>query len=148
MRPLASRRGRSRACIRVTGRDPNLTEQTHCKSILIVEDDDDIRNALQELLETEGFGVWTAGDGQEALDKLRELPTPCLILLDLMMPVMNGHEFLEVKSSQVKLAPIPVVVVSAVADRTKVPTDHVKEFVKKPIDLDLLLRVVQQYCRP
>jgi CheY-like chemotaxis protein len=117
-----------------------------CKPVLVVEDDDDIRNALQDILITEGYTVFCANNGQEGVDILKKMECPGLILLDLMMPVMNGWEFITVKDKDVQLAPIPVVVVSAVADRGK-PV-HARGFIKKPINLDVLLKVVSQYCNP
>src|SRR6187549_1262395 len=85
--------------------------------ILVVEDDTDIRESLVEVLEDEGFGVRAAADGRQALDVLRaERPLPDLILLDLMMPVMNGFQFREQQLSDAAFAGIPVVVVTADAN--------------------------------
>ena len=117
-----------------------------CKSILIVEDDADIRESLHDVLEVEGYEVFAVANGQEALDRLKILPTPCLVLLDLMMPVMNGWEFLEAKQGDLKIAPIPVVIVSAVIDQAKAKSKAAAGFIKKPIELNTLLEVVRQYC--
>lgn len=115
-----------------------------CNNILIVEDEKGIQEVLKDALEMEGYTVFTADNGQEGLEKLPEMPTPCLILLDLMMPVMNGWQFAEVISKDMTLAAIPVVLVTAYGDRAKlVPS---KGIIKKPIDLDLLLNVVKQWC--
>jgi CheY-like chemotaxis protein len=115
-----------------------------CNSILIVEDEKDIRDSLKMLLELEGYPVFTAQNGQEGLEILKNLESPCLILLDLLMPVMNGMEFLEAKKHEDAIAQIPVCVVSGVA------TDpHLKNtagFIKKPIDLEILLKFIKQYC--
>ncbi|MGZ3709088.1 MAG: response regulator, partial [Bdellovibrionota bacterium] len=116
-----------------------------CQSILIVEDDTDIRETLQQILELEGYTVLTASNGQEALDLLPQVARPCLILLDLMMPVMNGWEFLELKkkSDDISLATIPVVVVSAAGERAKqIPASG---FIKKPIELESLIQSVRKY---
>lgn len=115
-----------------------------CKSILVVEDDPDIRSALIELLESEGYKTKSASNGQEALQELEHSSKPCLVLLDMMMPIMNGREFLDVIMRDSHLAPIPVIVVSAIAD--KVSTDGAQGFIKKPIDIDTILEVVSQYC--
>lgn len=116
-----------------------------CNSILVVEDDEEIAWTLRELLASEGFDVSRAGNGKEALDMLPQMKRPCLVLLDLMMPVMNGWEFLEVKVKDVSIAPIPVVVVTAYDDHGV--TQHgARKVIKKPIDLDMLLNVVRQYC--
>jgi CheY-like chemotaxis protein len=115
-------------------------------SILVVEDDQDIREMLHELLTDEGYTVFTANNGKEGLLKLQLMRRPCLILLDLMMPVMNGWEFLDAKGSNDIIASIPVIVTSAIADRNQAL--QVTEVVKKPIDLDALLRTIFKICKP
>ena len=130
----------------------NLAEQkdqpavrSHCRSILVVEDDADIRNALCDVLQAEGHSVVTANHGKEALDRLSEIERPCLILLDLMMPVMSGAEFLTVMREKDVLAPIPVVIVSAFSEQAST-MKGAQAFVRKPVDLDLLLDLVNRYC--
>ncbi len=115
-----------------------------CKSILIVEDEPSIRDTLQQLLELEGYSVFTASNGAEGLKQLRAMKRPCLVLLDLLMPVMNGMEFLEAKSHEDAIAAIPVCVVSGVSERPKM--QPVSQFIKKPIDFDGLMKFVRQYC--
>ncbi len=115
-----------------------------CNSILIVEDDREIRETLKELLELEGYRTVGAGNGKEALERLPSMPTPCLILLDLMMTLMDGWEFLSEKTGDIRIAPIPVVVVSAL-QKTESPKGAVG-YIRKPIDFDVLLKVVNQYC--
>ncbi len=117
---------------------------SYCHSILIVEDDDDIRNALADLLEDEGYHTEAAINGKDALEKLEEIPKPCLVLLDMMMPIMNGRQFLDEVMKDAYLAPIPILIVSAVADKTN--TEGSVGFLKKPIDIDVVLNVVAQYC--
>lgn len=116
-----------------------------CQSILVVEDDDDIRNAIVDLLETEGYSTESAVNGKDALEKLLVIPKPCLVLLDMMMPIMNGREFLDAVMKDSHLAPIPVLIVSAVADKTN--TEGSVGFLKKPIDIEVVLKVVGQYCK-
>jgi CheY-like chemotaxis protein len=116
-----------------------------CQSILVVEDDDDIRNAIVDLLETEGYSCEYAVNGKDALDKLNIISKPCLVLLDMMMPIMNGREFLDTVMKDSHLAPIPVLIVSAVADKTN--TEGSVGFLKKPIDIEVVLKVVGQYCK-
>lgn len=111
--------------------------------ILLVEDDYDIRESLRELLEVEGFHVDTAVNGREALDKLAHIKRPCVVLLDLMMPVMDGWETMHHLKQDVLLASIPVVVVSA-AERTQPP--EAARFIKKPYSLDALLDTVNEFC--
>lgn len=113
------------------------------KTILVVEDDFSIRETIAEALESEGYGVAVAVNGAEGLQRMRELPKPCLVLLDMMMPLMGGREFLDAILTDAHLAPIPVLVVSAIADSQN--TRGAAGFIKKPPDLDLLLKMVEQF---
>lgn len=116
-----------------------------CNSILVIEDDVDIRDALQQVLELEGYAVSTAGNGREGIESLEAMAEmPCVILLDLMMPVMNGWEFLAAQRASPPLAGIPVVVVTAAGDKAK--TVDTAAYLKKPVDLNALLDVVKRYC--
>mgnify|MGYP000440744048 CR=1 FL=1 len=117
----------------------------NCNTILIVEDDRDIRESLISLLELEGYDAHGAPDGKAALDTLPTLARPCLILLDLMMPVMDGWQFLALKDKDVSIAPIPVVVISAL-DPASRPAVNASGFMRKPLDFDLLLGFVKRYC--
>ena len=120
-----------------------------CQSILIVEDDEAIRESMREILEFEQYRVFTAANGQEAIDLLHNQVThPCLILLDLMMPVMSGWEFLAaIKNEKFEtLATIPIVLVSASGDAANQARKETAGFIKKPINLDTLLQMVQQHC--
>lgn len=115
-----------------------------CRSILIVEDEKGIQEVLKIALEMEGYEVYTADNGKMGLEILPTIPTPCLILLDLMMPVMNGWQFAEVISNDTALATIPMVIVTAYGDRARsIPS---KGILKKPIDLDSLLTTVKKWC--
>lgn len=117
-----------------------------CVSILVVEDDAGIRESLRLILEVENYAVTTAADGKEGLQKLATMPKPCLILVDLMMPVMNGWEFVKALEGNMLLASIPVVIVTAYADSAK--TIRASGIVKKPVNLDELLSFVRQHCGP
>jgi two-component system chemotaxis response regulator CheY len=123
-----------------------VKEDSCCHSILVVEDDKDIRGAIISLLESEGYNTESAENGKEALEKLSVIPKPCLVLLDMMMPIMNGREFLDTVMKDATLAPLPILVVSAIADRTN--TEGSIGFLKKPIDINVVLNVVSQYCTP
>ncbi len=118
------------------------------QSILIVEDDTDIRESLRDFLEFEGFKVYSAANGQEALDILETIPRPCLIFLDLFMPVMNGLEFLKSmkRGSVDQVVGTPIVVVSAAppeSDIAKQVKPLTSRFIKKPADLDLIIKIVE-----
>jgi CheY-like chemotaxis protein len=116
--------------------------------ILVVEDDPDIAESLCDVLHGEGYEVATASNGREGLDRLREIGRPCLILLDLMMPVMSGGEFLAALRQEDALASIPVVIVSAWADESAHIRAQSQGFVKKPISLDALLEATHRLCAP
>lgn len=119
-------------------------ENGKCTSILIVEDDESIRTILSEILYDEGFDVFVAENGNEGLKILETIPRPCLILLDFMMPLMNGQEFMQKKQHDDLIAGIPVVLVSAFEDQSK--EVGAVEFVKKPIELDGLIRFLKRSC--
>jgi CheY-like chemotaxis protein len=114
--------------------------------VLIVEDDLDIRDALSQILEEEGYAVATAGNGLEALDLLRQGPPPRIILLDLMMPVMNGWQFRAEQRSDPALSAIPVVVISADNNvQEKARSIGVKDCFRKPIEISGLLATLARY---
>lgn len=117
--------------------------QTHKKTVLVVEDDSDIRETLREALEWDGFEVVTAFDGRDGLRKIRQGPRPDLVLLDMMMPIMTGRQFLDAVMADKSLALIPVLVVSAVADKTSAM--GARDVVGKPPDLDFLMNLVARY---
>jgi CheY-like chemotaxis protein len=119
-----------------------------CSRILVVDDDAGIRDMLTQVLEDEGYGVMTAADGQIALSQLRQgSSTPCLILLDLMMPVMNGVQFRSEQQQDPWLASIPVVVISAhLSGRQRAHTVQAADYLEKPVDLPKLLGIVGRYC--
>ncbi len=119
-----------------------------CNFILVVEDDPDLRETTRDILELEGFKAFTAENGEEALQVLEETKLPCLILLDLMMPVMDGWEFLEAFKNDHKdlFGKIPVVVISAVADLTGVQQEYSCDVINKPADVQQLVSLARQYC--
>lgn len=118
-------------------------------AILVVEDDDDVREITIELLESLGYAALPARHGKEALDQLHAGLRPCVILLDLMMPVMDGWTFCEELQKDEALAVIPVVVASAASDQQ--PRNaclHAVGYFTKPIDLNELLAAVRRHCLP
>jgi len=115
--------------------------------VLIVEDDVDIREALSQILEEEGYVVSTAANGQEALARLRTGPPPRVILLDLMMPVMDGWQFRAAQRQDPQLAQIPVVIISADSNvRDKASSIGAHGFFRKPIEIAGLLATVERCC--
>lgn len=119
--------------------------KAHCGGILVVDDDPDIRDSLREVLEDEGYDVSCVGNGQEALDHLKAAsPRPCVILLDLMMPVMDGWQFRKEQKQHPEIADIPLVVITATGKRPVLV--DAAELVMKPLDLNRLFEAVQRYC--
>jgi CheY-like chemotaxis protein len=112
--------------------------------ILVVDDDPSASEALSTLLEDEGYEVARAPNGQIALNQLKSAPVPAAIILDLMMPVMDGWEFRRHQQQNAELASIPVVVVSAL--RQPKAVEGVAAILTKPLDVDRLLGIVSQLC--
>jgi two-component system, chemotaxis family, chemotaxis protein CheY len=112
--------------------------------VLIIDNDPDLLEATRFALENEGFGIETARHGQEALQRLRVDTRPAVVLLDLMMPVMNGWQFLEEVAKDPSLKTIPVVVLTAAA---RVEVSGAVEVLQKPVDLGLLIEVVARHAR-
>ncbi len=111
-------------------------------TILVVDDDAVIRDSLRELLTGEGYGVETAVDGQDALERLGSMEPPGLILLDLKMPRMDGWQFLARRDGA--SSRIPVVLLSGMAFIRDAP--GVADFIAKPIRPDRLLECVRRFC--
>lgn len=117
------------------------------KRVLVVEDDKWVRETLRDALELMGFRVALAENGQQALQALQE-EVPCLILLDLMMPVMSGQQFRAQQMADPRLAGIPVVVISADNNaRQKAAALGASDSLLKPIDFQALADVANRYCR-
>jgi CheY-like chemotaxis protein len=117
-------------------------------SILVIEDDPSIMDNLQQILRIEGYQVHVAGNGQEALKVLVDIKAPPqLILLDLMMPVMNGFEFRSEQLKDPRFAPVPVVVMSARVGADKDSAEmKVSGLLTKPFEIERLLSVVAHFC--
>ncbi len=117
------------------------------KTVLLVEDDLALRNVLSELLETAGYRALAAGNGFEAVDLLRHEPRPDLILLDLMMPVMNGWAFLKYRNEHPVLSSVPVVVTTG---WNEVPGEAevigVQGYLRKPLDPREVIETVRTHC--
>jgi CheY-like chemotaxis protein len=124
---------------------PNAGEPT--KRILLVEDDDDDRSAMKDVLEEQGFQVFEARNGQHALDFMTSTSEPSLVILDLEMPVMSGGELVDVMRRYHRLARVPVLVVSG-SKRAHVPRhDGIVGTMAKPVELKALLETVHAAAR-
>jgi PAS domain S-box-containing protein len=116
--------------------------------ILVVDDDIDLRCALRNALEPEGYHVALAANGREAWEWLQSAPLPALILLDLMMPVMNGAEFLELVRADTRLRSVPVVLATAFGSLAKPIAAGSQGFIAKPFGIEQVLELASRYCAP
>ena len=120
-----------------------------CKHVvLVVDDDPGIRETLVDLLGDEGYQVVTAMNGVDALDKLNapSQARPCVILLDLTMPFMNGHQFFVEQQQNQALASIPVVVISADGALRKKAALFGGEYLSKPVRIERVLEAIARHC--
>jgi two-component system chemotaxis response regulator CheY len=116
------------------------------KLVLIVDDHPPTREALSALLDSEGYHVLEAGNGLEALELIDAVvEPPCMIVLDLAMPVMDGREFLKARSQRRAISRIPVVVLSANV-RDGQPMEGAEACLSKPTSPDSLLRILSNLC--
>lgn len=116
-------------------------------AVLVVEDEAEIREDVADILREEGYEVVTAANGAEALERLRAGAPPCVILLDLMMPIMNGLEFRSAQLSDPAVAGVPVVIVSGAGNARQKALDlHAVGHLAKPFQLRDLLATVARYC--
>jgi CheY-like chemotaxis protein len=115
-------------------------------TVLLVEDNDDVREMMSVALQLSGVTVLAAANGREALDLLDASPVPCLVLLDLMMPVMDGWELRAALNAHPAYAAIPVVVVSAMTEDTAAKLGAAA-YLPKPVDIDRMVDIVCEHCR-
>jgi two-component system chemotaxis response regulator CheY len=120
-----------------------MNESSRSMPILVVDDDPDLRETMQDILEMEGWTVRLASNGKEALEVLRQFGKPCLILLDMMMPVMTGEEFLEHVQQDPVLNTYPVIICSATS-RSTLP--GARSIIRKPFMAEDLLASVAAHC--
>ena len=117
---------------------------TSARAVLLVDDDPDIRDSFGDCLRDEGYDVHTAGNGQEALDQLSVGLRPSVILLDLMMPVLNGFEVLHALRRRQDWLGIPVVIVSANRGYDAEDMGGVFGILRKPVPLERMLDVIER----
>jgi CheY-like chemotaxis protein len=128
---------------------PGAARLDRRRVVLVVEDEPDVRDAIATMLEDEGYDVLQAGNGLEALGQLAERHGRCdLILLDLMMPVMNGWDFRRKQQQTPAFAKTPVLLMSAGAHLATVSGDlDATGHVTKPVEMSDLLDAVRRHCR-
>jgi CheY-like chemotaxis protein len=118
------------------------------RPVLIVEDDPSTRQLLAQLFQSDGIAAVTAANGQEGLLRLKQ-DDPCLVLLDLMMPVASGEDFRRAQLRDPILARVPTVLVTAVYDLDAVLEELAPvAVIKKPFNVEEVLEVVRNYCTP
>jgi CheY-like chemotaxis protein len=122
-----------------------IEKMNQCKTVLVVDDDPAIRSMLQDVLEIYGYDVFTAADGEDGIATLSAMKNPpCVILLDLMMPGMNGWGFLDFQRANPSYSKVPVVICSAYeASARSVGSQRV---LIKPVQLDSLVGTIKSYC--
>lgn len=121
--------------------------KAHRHLLLLVEDHDDTREGLAELLRYDGYEVEEASDGMEALAKLRDGLEPCLVLLDLDMSGMDGWKFREVQMRDPRLAAVPVIALSGHGGVAQQAAElQLADYLRKPPDLDKLARLIRTTC--
>lgn len=113
------------------------------RSILIVDDDAGSLDALAEILSRQGYTVTTAGSGREAIERARNSPGLCLIILDLLIPDGDGRQLLDQKRNDAALAHVPVIVMSGLDEPVNADAQ-----MRKPLDIDRLLKLVRLMIAP
>jgi len=132
----------------VPGKEDSVNRNASRRNILVVDDDAALRNTLIEALEGEGYRTTSASNGLEALERLRgEKTPPAVILLDMMMPVMDGWAFRDEQQRDPQLAEIPVVVFSAQGNVKEMASEvSASAYLKKPVTLKELLAILVKFC--
>ena len=113
-------------------------------TVLIVEDEEDLRELMRDALQLRGYSVVTAEEGTDALRKIDDIGPPCVILLDLLMPGMNGWDFFAKVRERPELSDVPVIIHSSAATRAPAGATRV---LQKPLAFERLVSIVAEYCR-
>lgn len=124
---------------------PNSTQTQSNRVVLIIDDEAGIRDVLALSLQIRAIEVHTAKNGQDGLDLLTKMPRPCLILLDLMMPVMNGWDFVRALDAQPQFAGLPVALITAFPE--EIEFDRAVAVFSKPLDLRRLYDLIGELCK-
>lgn len=127
-----------------TSSEPQISWNSKTQQLLLIEDNQSIRETFKLLLEEEGYRVITACNGKDALRVIAEEGEPAAIFLDLNMPEMDGVTFLRERSKANIALHTPIIVFTA--NGRKMQLEGVSEWVKKPVELDRLLHIVSKYC--
>jgi CheY-like chemotaxis protein len=115
--------------------------------VLIAEDNDEVREVLEEMIRAEGADVESVSDGAQAWERLRRAPYPCLVLLDMKMPILDGVGFLARRNADADAARIPVIMLTGSVELEGREEElNIQGFVKKPFDPKVLSGMVRAYC--
>jgi CheY-like chemotaxis protein len=120
-----------------------MTNPPPSHTVLIVEDEEDLRELMRDALQMRGYSVVTAEEGTDALRKLDDIGPPCVILLDLLMPGMNGWDLFEKLRERPELSSVPVIIHSSASSRAPAGVTRV---LQKPLAFERLISVVAEYC--
>jgi len=121
-------------------------KHTDERLVLVVDDDSGNRETMSELLDNKGYSVLQAENGQKALDILKHVSIlPCLVVLDMAMPIMDGRGFLRRRAHDPDLRDIPVVVVSG-SSQKGAPLQGIEGYFRKPVNVERLIEVIDQHC--
>jgi CheY-like chemotaxis protein len=119
--------------------------KNECKKVLVIDDDPAICQTMKDVLEINGYEVITANDGKDGINTLSSMKAlPCIILLDLMMPGMNGWGFLDFQRASPEYSQVPVIICSAYENSAK--SIGLKPIITKPVQLNHLLGTVKALC--
>jgi len=121
-----------------------MTQPNPNHTVLIVEDEEDLRELMRDALQLRGYSVVTAEEGTDALRKIDDIGPPCVILLDLLMPGMNGWDFFAKVRERPELSDVPVIIHSSAATRAPAGATRV---LQKPLAFERLVSIVAEYCR-
>ena len=122
-------------------------KEAHYKPVLLIEDDPGILEIMKLSLEIEGFHVYVASEGQQALEMLRSIEAPAIIFMDLGMPGMDGAQFRRIQENDPKLSGIHVVVMSGAADlENRIPACDNVSYLRKPVSLDQFIDMAKKHC--
>lgn len=124
------------------------SSDTRCRSVLIAEDDAQLREVLKDFLEMHGYVVHCAANGFEASGVLSSIQEQCLVLLDLNMPVLSGLDFIDIAEESSRIFPLPIIVITAApAETVPATARNVKAVFAKPLPLDRLLAAISKLCQ-
>lgn len=135
---------------RSVGNNVRSVTQDARPTILVIEDDRDIRDDVRDIVADEGYGCVAVETAEEGIEYLQSHPPPCLVLLDLKLPRMDGVAFIRWLGGQENLRGMRIAVISASAGRFRSDLDafreHVVSVTQKPFDLDIVLKQVEEHC--